>query len=299
MLYHDLMGSSSGETRQNREEVTAKISLATTLSFSRRTRPSHINQNLWLTKKTLSAFSRDSAATKSQKVCPNHFTLQQLQVTNKMVSKAFIIDTTFRPVVDESSLLKKDHKPRRTYSLKRPRSGERSTKMKSIAAPLRLRRTKSMPTHLEENEYTGKPLFWFARRAVVPYQNLPARGGSNDATTTDDNGGSDRPPRPFIRILGKIRCQASYRSSDAAAAATLTGTTEYLMKPDGWNDSLGGTVLTISSSGGDHANEDDDDHSLTMVDYSDDEDESLYFDDASEDGGVLRGLSFLEEEREQ
>lgn len=163
--------------------------------------------------------------------------------------------------------------------------------MRNLASPLNLRRSKSMPVHLVDSEYTGKPLFWFRSREVR-YQNLTKQQESTREDLDDDHDGDEqheqqksrRPPRPFIRILGKIRC--------APATSTTMNSTKNIpfLKDEERNDSFG-TVATAS----DNEYEDND---PTLIDYSDDEEDYSYcFDDASEDD-TLRGLVFLEDDRE-
>lgn len=210
-----------------------------------------------------------------------------------------MVSKTFAAMPTESFL--KDHKLRNSASLKRQRSDQRHrvvphklSSMRNIAAPMRLRRCKSMPSHLEKDEYTGKPLFWFARRAV-PYQNLQrqqeeSRSGSSDSSSADTS--SERPPLPFMRIfrapIQKIRCHHRANDDDAVVVDQ-----PFLKTQDRTNSF--GTATTAA----DDENYYGQDNDLPMVEYSDDEDEEdfNYFDDASEDD-MLRGLSFLDEERE-
>lgn len=165
-------------------------------------------------------------------------------------------------------------------SSKRQRS-ERPTNMKSKRVPRAgLRRAKSLPAHLQENDYTGKPLFWFARNAAprkVPYQNLPAFKPNGE----QEQGEATKPPRPLMsRLLGTGRRKLARGSNDE----------QPVVAQHTRNDSFE-TASTIT--------QDDfiDDNDETFVDYSDDEEDPI---DEEDEGGedTLRGLSFLEEGRE-
>ena len=133
------------------------------------------------------------------------------------------------------------------------------------------RRSKSLPIHLQEDEYTGKPLFWFRRSTnKVPYHSMPAfpkTGESNEG----------RPPRQLLRLLSApIRKMRQSRSLDQPFLEPETRTNSF---------------ETVTTAIDEYMDDQDD----TFVAYSDDEDD--YLDDGDDDE-TLRGLCFLEEERE-
>jgi hypothetical protein len=166
----------------------------------------------------------------------------------------------------------------RRSQLKRGRSSARSNSSMTHLPPSRLRRTKSLPSALTDDPTsTGKPLFWFRAARQPPHQQSPP------SIYKKNNSNHVRPPRPLLRFLG-----APMRKMRRGSSIQMP----YLTAEEGRNDSFA-TAVTVMAE--DH--DDDDDFDTTLIDYSDDEEDDEDFDDMEEEE-VLRGLSFVDEQRE-
>mmetsp|Transcript_2114 Transcript_2114/g.4608 ORF Transcript_2114/g.4608 Transcript_2114/m.4608 type:complete len:196 (+) Transcript_2114:177-764(+) len=166
-----------------------------------------------------------------------------------------------------------------------PRS-ERPTTMKTKTTRVpraSLRRTKSLPAQLDVNEYTGRHLFWFTRN-VASRRKVPDQNSLSSKPEQEQEGVSQaaKPPRPLMsRLFGVAPVSGRKMMRRSIGQPFLV--------PDTRNDSFE-TTSTITMD------EYIDDNDETFANYSDDDDEDELME--CEDEGVLRGLSFLEEERE-
>jgi hypothetical protein len=166
----------------------------------------------------------------------------------------------------------------RRSRLKRGRSSARhNNSSMTHHPPSRLRRTKSLPSALTTTTYTGKPLFWFRATRQPPHQQSPLsiykKSSSNHVV---------RPPRPLFRFWG-----APMRKMRRGSSLQMP----YLTAEEGRHDSFATAVTVMAEE------DDDDDFDTTLIDYSDDEEDDEDFDDMEEEE-VLRGLSFVDEQRE-
>ena len=195
-----------------------------------------------------------------------------------MVSKYLLLQDETVPHSNRATFLK-------TSSGKRQRSEQPTTmKTKETSVPRAgLRRAKSLPTQLDENEYSGKHLFWFARNATLR-QKVSNQKCTPFKTEQRNERASQviKPPRPLMhRLFGVAPANRRIiKRRDIEQPSLASG-----KRADSFE-----TASTITMD--DDVDEDDE----IFANYSDDEDED---DLIEEDGeGMLRGLSFLEEERE-